>query len=241
MWKYLWPWIIGEWGILPYSDLFNVAWYTHDIGWERAIHIKILEAIKEKFKTDFRFLRIMKLVAKTKTQIFFAYLYFFIVLSFWSLYFIFLYLKKMLELKTTLTALLIATLWYLALPGEMLFLFVWLMIIDTFLRYISGHIYKDFNSSKARIWILSKITLLFIPFWLAIMFKIFELWNIDSWYTKNIITWLIAILAVWEFYSIIKNYIYLRTWEKPTEYDWITMILKKILWKIQNFLETYLK
>ena len=129
----------------------------------------------------------------------------------------------MLELKTTLTALLIATLWYLALPGEMLFLFVWLMIIDTFLRYISWHIYKDFNSSKARIWILSKITLLFIPFWLAIMFKIFELWNINSWYTKNVITWLIAILAVWEFYSIIKNYIYLRTWEKPTEYDWITI------------------
>lgn len=147
----------------------------------------------------------------------------------------------MLELKTSLTIIIVWILWYLALPWEMLFLFVWLMIIDTFLRYICGHIYKDFNSSKARIWILSKITLLLIPFWLAIMFKIFELWNIDSWYTKNIITWLIAILAVWEFYSIIKNYIYLRTGEKPTEYDWITMILKKILWKIQNFLETYLK
>ena len=147
----------------------------------------------------------------------------------------------MLELKTTFTILIIGSLSYLALPGEMLFLFVWLMIIDTFLRYISGHIYKDFNSSKARIWILSKITLLFIPFWLAIMFKIFELWNIDSWYTKNIITGLIAILAVWEFYSIIKNYIYLRTWEKPTEYDCITIILKKILEKIQKFLETYLK
>lgn len=147
----------------------------------------------------------------------------------------------MLELKTTFTILIIGSLSYLALPGEMLFLFVWLMIIDTFLRYICGHIYKDFNSTKARIWILSKITLLFIPFGLSIMFKIFELWNINSWYTKNIISGLIAILAVWEFYSIIKNYIYLRTGEKPTEYDWITMILKKILWKIQNFLENYLK
>lgn len=147
----------------------------------------------------------------------------------------------MLELKTTLTALVIASLSYLALPEEMLLLFVVLMLVDTFLRYISGHIYKDFSSQKARIWIISKMTLLLIPFWLAVMFKILELWEINSWYTKNVITGLIAILAVWEFYSIIKNYIYLRTWEKPTEYDWITIILKKILWKIQNFLENYLK
>jgi uncharacterized membrane protein len=147
----------------------------------------------------------------------------------------------MLELKTAITAFAIASLGYLALPWEMLFLFVILMIIDTFLRYISGHIYKDFSSQKARVWVISKMTLLLIPFWLAVMFKIFELWNVNSGFTKNVITWLIAILAVWEFYSIIKNYIYLRTWEKPSEYDWITIILKKILDKTQKFLETYLK
>ena len=147
----------------------------------------------------------------------------------------------MIEFKTTITAFAIASLSYLALPWEMLLLFITLMLIDTFLRYISGHIYKDFSSHKAKIWIVSKMTLLLIPFWLAIMFKILELWEINSWYTKAVITWLISMLAVWEFYSIIKNYIYLRTWEKPTEYDWITIILKRILDKIQNFLENYLK
>jgi hypothetical protein len=90
---YLGPWIIWDWGILPYSQLFYIAWKFHDISRERAIKEDFKKAIKLKFSSDKMFLRLMKAVAKTFFQKLFAYIYFSLVYSIWTIYFIFLMIK----------------------------------------------------------------------------------------------------------------------------------------------------
>lgn len=147
------------------------------------------------------------------------------------------------ETKTAITIVWTWVFTYLWLSWETLCLFLILMIIDTLLRYIGWHVHKDFNSKKARVWILSKTTLLLIPIWFAVMFKILWIENIDikifDIKPTQLVSWLIGVLAIAEMYSIVKNYIYIRTGEKPSEYDAVTIILKKVLEKLQKVIEKF--
>lgn len=79
--KYLWPWKIGEWGILPYSDLFIIWSRQHDLWYSKGW------TTKDKKRVDDMFLRLCLAISKTKTQIFFAYFYYYMVRIFWFLFF----------------------------------------------------------------------------------------------------------------------------------------------------------
>ena len=138
------------------------------------------------------------------------------------------------EVKTWLT---LWTMWvfgYLWIQWEALFLLWVLIVIDTLLGYIDANVKKCFSSTKAYIWLLKKMVLLLIPITFAIAWKI--VWQDVSGIVASIL-WLLAVAQV---YSIVAHIYSINTWEKLTEYDAVTVVVKYLWDMIQRWLERLL-
>ena len=141
-------------------------------------------------------------------------------------------------MTTEKTALTLATVWvfsYLWIEQQAFYCLLTLIIIDTFLWYITAHLCKDFQSTKAYIWLMKKVVIIFIPISIALY------WLIIDKDVSTITAWIFALLWIAQIYSIIWHIYHIKTWQRISEYDAMTIVIKYIWDKVQNVLENLLK
>lgn len=107
-------------------------------------------------------------------------------------------------------------------------LFTFLLVIDWITWTWKWIVNKELSSKKSWIWILSKLTLLFVPLVIAILLTI-------VWMNPEFLLWFIFIaLALTEAYSILSNIYNIITWKTIKEFDGVAIILWTLLWWVQK-------
>lgn len=117
---------------------------------------------------------------------------------------------------------------YLDIPSEQFLILAVLMVID-FMAWISKQYVldpKEITSHRASIWALKKAWILIIV--LALSLTLNWVW---FWEKNDYIVAFLGVLIMSEMYSIIQNVYTMRTWQKVSEYDALSIIIKK-LWDI---------
>jgi len=122
---------------------------------------------------------------------------------------------------------------YLDIPQMQIWILAILMIFD-FFTWVAKQFRvnrKDITSHRAWLWVMKKTSSFIIIMSLALVIK--AMWLEADWYVK----WVIWILIMAEFYSIIQNVYTLRTWVVLPEFDAISILLKKIWDLVKNQIE----
>lgn len=125
---------------------------------------------------------------------------------------------------------------YLKLDQELLSILAILIIID----FITGvarayRVWEKITSTRMWSGAVSKTLLIFIPFILWLWFKAV------GWDTHKTLWAMLSILVVAECYSAIANIAQVIKWKAIDEFDVISIILSKILWKLRQIIENILK
>ncbi len=108
-----------------------------------------------------------------------------------------------------------------------------MMIIDTISWIAKQHKLDRSKLSSHWAWqgVMKKILTMMFLFSFALMFKWIE---IDG---STYLKWVLSILIVSEFYSIVQNIYSFRTWNKVTEYDVVSVLLRYIGDALINIIE----
>lgn len=127
---------------------------------------------------------------------------------------------------------------YLHIPNLEFSILALLMVID-FLSWVSKQIRlnpQELTSHKAWLWIQKKVWTLASVIVIALMLSV-----ISFWWTEKYITSFIALLVMSETYSILQNIYIIRTWEKITEYDVVSRVIRWVWDIIANAIEKTLE
>lgn len=115
---------------------------------------------------------------------------------------------------------------YLQIPSTQIVILTILMVAD-FFAWISKQIRLDpkgLSSHRAWIWLMKKIWTLWSIFTIALVIAGVSPEISFDFY----LTWFISLLIVAEGYSVLQNIYVIRTWEDVTEYDVVSLVIKRV-------------
>lgn len=130
----------------------------------------------------------------------------------------------MTESKLVLGTLLSWSLVYLWLPKDAVMIFAVLMAVDFVTGVISAYVddKTKVRSQTAIKWAVKKVSIFLVPFVVALMLK-------GAWYDAGwMVTTILSILIVSEWYSILGNIYSIKTGNKVTEIDALWYILELV-------------
>jgi len=96
--------------------------------------------------------------------------------------------------------------------------------------------HKNLKSETALKGIIKKTSILFLLLSVAIILKIFNIWN-----PSDYIYTILGAISLIELYSIIGNIYGINYWEKISEFDALRLLLKIWSWIVKTTIETQVK
>ena len=113
---------------------------------------------------------------------------------------------------------------YCGLSQEAMMIYSILIAVDFATGILASYyVWDDITSKRSVKWLIKKLSLLMIPFVVALFVK----WT--GYDAKVVLTTTLSILIASEAYSVLWNLLSIQTWQKVKESDAIKRLLKKLL------------
>ncbi len=125
------------------------------------------------------------------------------------------------------------TVWltYLGIKEEIFFLFLFLLSLDFFTWIAKWFIHSDVKSSTVTIWLIKKVSILFVILWTAVLLKILDF---DPTLIDTYIYVLFWAFSMVELYSVIWNTYSIHYGVKISEFDALKMLLTSISFVLEK-------